>query len=285
MTMTAEPQTHHKSYRQDLRIPPRTVWWDQSDARHVGGFTWAYLTTVMSMPESRVAIYEDPDGGLWADVGKAHDTIDWHRLDEYRGHGYSVIDRTSGRGRTALLEPSSKDKLLDHIADVCTEAGVKRLGSAALPRYGRPVSKDWSVSKLLKHLDEQQVMVELRGGTLLLAWPDGKGPHTLDLRHALDVLGDLLKASVSGEPMSCHAVNGCTQPADTLLFLDTPACAGHASATYQPKVDAEVMPWWEVMHRGNTPAFLFTPDGVGVMGLAEPPDDARIRVYWKSKEA
>lgn len=288
MTMTAEPQTGtptpRKHYRQDLRLPAHTVWWDQSDtSHHAGVFVWSYLKTVMSLTSQRIRIFADPDGELWADIGQAQqDAIDWHRLDDYRDHGYAVIARSGVTKDPALLEPISKDKLLDHIAEACMEVGVQRLGDAALPRYGRPVSKDWSVSKLLAHFDKERVMVEMRGDHLLLAWPDGKGPHTLDLRHGLDVLGDLLKAKVSGEPQRCHAVDGCPAPADTLLFLDTPVCANHADARYQPKVDAESVPWWEVMaKRSQAPQFMFTPDGVGVMGLAMPPDDARIRLYWK----
>lgn len=286
MTTTAAPV---RAYGKPVRLPPRTRFHQHEDGIEYAPMPRSFYKPVVTMNAdgNTQSISVDTDGRLWVVVARSSDLrqqpVDWHRLEEYIEHGYNVRHREWFDNMThpsMLLEPLSKDKVLDFIADTCTEEGVKRLGAAAQPRYGRPVSKDWSVSKLLTHFDEQEVTIEMRGDRLLLTWPDGKGPHTLDLRHALDVLGGLLKAKVSGRPVACHAVDGCSATADTLLFLDTPACARHAEAAYEPKVEADPVPWWEVTH-GQRPRFRFTPEGVRVMGLAMPPDDARIRLYWK----
>ena len=57
-------------------------------------------------------------------------------------------------------------------------------------------------------------------------------------------------------------------------------CARHAQMTLLPKVEVAPTEWWKVLHLG-APAVLVGRSGVGVLGLADPPEDARIRLYWK----
>ena len=254
MTMTAAPDTG-RDYNNPLRIPSKSSIYEQRDTK---AMRWADLSPLVTFPGERWAVHIDRDGACWRMV--PDDDVDLYRIREYLRHGFGIIDRAHDKTRkparnglvpkSAVLEPVSHEAVRDHIVVLCMADAEQRLGTAGQPRHAKPTTKDWTVSRLRSYLAENDVKAQAVDGRLLLAWPEGIGPFTVDLRHALAELGVLLAADISGQPVGCKAVAWCVEKADVMLFVDVPACARHAEMNVQPKVEVTPTEWWGVLHLG-----------------------------------
>ena len=244
-------------------------------------YVWGDVAVIGSIGSINRMLYATTDGNVWV---SAYSGLKTNITDSY-GHmrfGLSVVVEDENH-HPVVLEPTSKDRLLEYIAERCQQAAVEKHGIKAKPRGLRPISKDWSLTSLLAYFDRHGISLTTRNGLPLLAWPRGEYPTSIDLRHALESLKPLLTAHAEGKPLMC-AEKGCPERADTLAYPQYPICQQHADLVIQPMDDVVPLPWWEVFRvTFNRPDIYITPAGVEVLGIGQPAEGSVIRNHkdWR----
>jgi hypothetical protein len=219
---------------------------------------WEDLTKVGALPSGLV--FQHDDGTLYRAT-----VITFSNHPAWESATFVVLG--DDRHYAAVLTPVPMQEVKDEVASLCERAGVTT--GRHRPRTSRPVSHVYSLSSLLRLLDQSCATLEDRGGRALLMVPTGTAASrdlfTLDVRHAMEALAPLLDGHAAGEPVPC-AEPKCGKPADTVLFPAFPACARHAVLTMPPEVAPKPARYWEVE------GLAITPAGARILGLGVAPD-------------
>lgn len=163
-------------------------------------------------------------------------------------------------------KPVTKAEAKAAIEALCASEAARAAGPKAYPTRTRPVSKDYTLPRLLAVFDRAGVVLSERGGRALLSFPPGDSRLMgQDIRHAMTALAPLLDGEASGKRVTCQEPK-CRKPADTILFPDWPACERHSALVTEPATVPEPVPYWKV------PRLSVSPAGARYFRLGTAPD-------------